>query len=304
MEAAKFLRATVPSTIEIRTDVRSDAAVWADPSEIHRVIMNLCTNAVLAMREDGGTLDVGLTGESVDEAAAVRLGVVPGEFVRLRVRDDGSGMDPRVREHIFEPFFTTRPKGSGTGMGLAVVHGIVHSLRGAIEIDSTLGAGTTFDIHMPVAKQGAPAAAKFARRIRPGTGRVLVVDDDQLVLDSVTAMLRELGYQARPETSSAAALATFEADPLGFDLVLTDMTMPGMNGDVLVGRLVHIRPDLPIVLTSGYAEGREHGCPVRHPAVTYLAKPIYLETLSEVVRKVLGGTHGEAKIGVEGLAHE
>jgi len=278
----------VPSTIEIRTDVRSGSGVIADASEIHRVVMNLSTNAVLAMNGQGGVLDIGLADVDVDDAYAARLGGVrPGKFVRLRLRDSGCGIDPRILEHIFDPFFTTRTKGTGTGMGLAVVHGIITSLHGAILVESAPGAGTTFDIFVPVAETSTSAPPASARAILTGTERVLVVDDDRLVLDSVVAMLSQLGYQVQAQTNAAAALAAFESDPQAFDLVLTDMTMPGMTGDVLAERLKRCRPDIPVILTSGFNDERNQGDAMVQAVDGYLAKPIFLETLSEVVRGTL-----------------
>jgi PAS domain S-box-containing protein len=289
-EASKFLRATVPTTIEIRTDVRSTSRIVADPTEIHRTIINLSMNAILAMNERAGLLEIGLVDVEVDARFAQRFPrVTPGRFARLRVRDSGVGMSREVLNHIFEPFFTTREPGKGTGMGLAVVHGIVTSLRGAIDVASEPGKGTTFDIYLPVTGIAVPDAVA-EEEIRPGTERVLVVDDDPLVLESIVDMLSELGYQARSETSGAAAQAAFEADPRAFDLVITDMTMPGMTGDVLAERLKACRPDIPIILCSGYTQEQMPGGIRVQGIDEYLMKPVFMDRLSQLMRKTLDGS--------------
>jgi PAS domain S-box-containing protein len=287
-EASKFLRATVPATIEIRTDVQSTAMVLADPTELHRTVINLCTNAALAMNERGGVLEIGLAEVDVDASFAERfLAVTPGRCLRLRVRDTGHGMRREVLDRIFEPFFTTREMGSGTGMGLSVVHGIVTNLHGAITVESAPGKGTTFEIYLPVTRVAVPDAVAPPEEIRQGTERVLLVDDDPLVLETVAEILRELGYQVRPETSGAAAQAAFEADPQAFDLVITDMTMPGIAGGALAGWLKARRPDIPVILCSGYAEEQlPEGYQVKG-IDEFLMKPLFIGPLSGAVRRVL-----------------
>ena len=287
-EAMKLLRATVPTTIEIRTDVRSTAMVLADPTEVHRSIVNLCTNAIVAMDGRGGVLEVGLADVDVDAPLAQRLlGTTPGSFVRLRIHDTGHGMSPEVLERIFEPFFTTREPGKGTGMGLAVVHGIVTSLHGAITVTSEPGEGTTFEIYLPVAPSASQDGVVPLEEIRRGTERVLVVDDEPLVLETVGDMLHLLGYQVRSETSGAEALAAFEADPRAFDLVITDMTMPGMTGDVLAERLKGCRPDIPVILCSGYTEEQIPAGTRLQGIDEFLMKPLFIGPLSQVLRQVL-----------------
>ncbi len=287
-EASKFLRATVPSTIEIRMDVQSTSVVLADPTEIHRIIVNLCTNAALAMHEQGGVLEIGLADVDVDSSLAQQFpGVAAGRFLRLRVRDTGHGMSREVVEHVFEPFFTTRDVGKGVGLGLAVVHGIVTSLHGAITVQSAPGKGTTFEVYLPVAEIAVPDEVPPLEGVCRGTERVLVVDDDPLVLEVATDMLQELGFAVRSETRAAAALAVFEADPQAFDLVLTDMTMPGMTGDVLAERLKRCRPDIPVILCSGYTEEQIPERTRMQGIDEFLMKPLFMGPLSQLVRKVL-----------------
>ena len=287
-EAAKFLRATVPTTIEIRTDVQSTSLILADPTEIHRTVMNLCTNAIVAMNGREGILEIGLADVDVDSSFAQRfLGMTPGGFLRLWVRDTGHGMSREVLERIFEPFFTTREIGSGTGLGLAVAHGVVTRLHGAITVKSEPGAGTTFEIYLPVTDKAVPVALVPSQEIHRGAERVLLVDDDPLVLETVAEMLHELGYQVRSETSGAAAQATFEVDPQAFDLVITDMTMPGMTGDVLAERLKGCRPDIPVILCSGYTEEQILEGTGAQWIDEFLMKPHFLGPLSQLMRKVL-----------------
>ena len=287
-EAMKFLRATVPTTIEIWTDVQSDAVVLADPTEIHRIIVNLCTNAALAMDDHGGFLEVGLAEVDLDASFAARhAGVVPGRFLRLKVRDTGCGMTREVMARVFEPFFTTREPGKGTGMGLAVVHGIVKRCSGAIVVESEPGAGTTFEVYLPIVQQDLPAPATEADDTPGGTERVLVVDDEPLVAETVADMLRTLGYDVRYRTNGLEALAAFAAHPETVDVVITDMTMPGMTGEVLAQRLKGIRPDLPVILCTGYSERMS---PERAKALgidEFVMKPVLLPDLASLMRKVL-----------------
>jgi PAS domain S-box-containing protein len=287
-EVSKFLRATVPATIEIRTDVQSTALVLADPTELHRTIVNLCTNAALAMNERGGLLEIGLADVDLDSSFAERFpAVTPGRCLRLRVRDTGHGMSREVLDRIFEPFFTTREMGKGTGMGLSVVHGIVTSLHGAITVESAPGEGAVFEIYLPVTQVAVPNAVAPSEEIRWGTERVLLVDDDPLVLGTVADMLRELGYQVRSEASGAAAQTAFKTDPQAFDLVITDMTMPGMAGDVLAEWLKSCRPDIPIILCSGYTEEQMPKGTTVQGIDEFLLKPLFLGPLSGAVRRVL-----------------
>jgi PAS domain S-box-containing protein len=290
-EVAKFLRATVPATIEIRTDVQSTSQVLADPADIHRIIVNLCTNAALAMGDRPGLLEIGLKDAEVDLPFAQRFpGLAPGRFLRLRVSDTGHGMGPEVVQRIFEPFFTTREVGRGTGMGLAVVHGIVTSLHGAITVETEVGRGTTFEIHLPAARMTVPEAPARSEETRGGgTERVLVVDDDALVLDTMVDMLRELGYRVQSVASGAAAQAAFEADPQAFDLVITDMTMPGIAGGALAGWLKDRRPDLPVILCSGYTEEQMPDSTAARGIDEFLTKPVFMGPLAQLLRKVLDG---------------
>ncbi len=287
-EALKLLRASIPTTVEIRSDLASDGTVMADPGEIHRILVNLCTNSYLAMRERGGLLTIGLREISLDDGfCAGHPGVRPGRFMRLTVADTGHGMPPEVMARIFDPYFTTRAGEGGTGMGLAVVHGIVSKRGGAITVESEPGRGATFDIYLPLAA-GETAMDKDALKVPlQGTGRILVVDDDLQISELMERQLTILGYQVKAFTGSPAALAAFEKEPDAFDLVITDMTMPGMTGDLLMFRLRAIRPDIPVVLCTAYSEWMP---PEKARALgvdEFVAKPYALADLSRVIRRLI-----------------
>ena len=287
-EATRFLRSTIPATVEVRTDIRSNATVQADPTEIHRVVVNLCTNAALAMQDQGGLLELRLEETDLDGSfTAQHPGVSPGRFVRLTVRDTGQGIPREVQSHIFEPFFTTRERGKGSGMGLAVVHGIVTRCRGAIAVRSAPGQGAAFEVYLPALEAEAPADDPGPRPLATGTERVLVVDDEPSVAATLVDQLGAMGYRATACPNGPEALAEFMADPGAIDLVVTDMTMPGMTGTALAQRLKHVRPDLPVLLCTGYSEiitpetAREQGID------EFAMKPVGMPELSELVRKAL-----------------
>jgi PAS domain S-box-containing protein len=287
-EAMKLLRPSIPGTIEIRTQVRTQAVVLADPGAIHRVLVNLCTNAAIAMRERGGLLEIALDDLDPDaDVAARHPGLPPGRCLRLRVRDTGCGMSREVMARIFEPFYTTRPQGEGTGMGLAVVHGIVTRCRGAIGVESEPGQGTVFEILLPAVASKPAESRSVAEALVTGSERVFVVDDEPLLLETMGTMLGMLGYVVRTFGRGAEALAAFEADPAAVDLVLTDRTMPGLTGEQLARRLKQARPDLPVVLCSGYAGAAPAGTAQTACIDAFAMKPVTMEQLARLVREAL-----------------
>ena len=239
----------LPSTIEIRCDLSEPCTVMADPAQIHQVVMNLCSNAAHAMEKSGGVIEVSLVRVPAEEAAAASgQDIVPGSYAKLSVRDTGHGISPEVMEHIFDPYFTTKEMGRGTGLGLAVAHGVVKSHGGSITCSSVSGGATTFDVFLPaIASRGDGAPAGKPDHVPTGTERILFVDDDPVLAALAAEILGELGYRAVAKTSSTEALSLFSKDPAGFDLVITDMTMPGMTGDMLASELMRIRRDVPII---------------------------------------------------------
>ena len=288
-EAARLVNGTLPAEVVLRETARGDALVLADPSQLHQVIVNLCTNAALAMRGTGGTLDLEVEEVDVDETmTAVCPPLSPGPHACLTVRDTGCGMTPEVMARIFEPFFTTRPQGEGTGMGLAVVHGIVADHGGAIAVESELGRGSTFRVLLPVVP-APPAAAAEMPAPPPAAARaerVLFVDDDAVQVEVGREMLTELGYRFTGATSGPEALELVRRDPRAFDVVMTDALMPGMSGDSLAAELAAVRADLPILLCSGYGD---RAASEKHPPSVrgFLPKPYSLEVLAEALRRAL-----------------
>jgi PAS domain S-box-containing protein len=291
-ESIKLLRASIPATAEFATSLATDApAVLADATQINQILLNLGTNAWHAMRDRPGRIGFTLERCAVDaEGAAAHPRLRPGIYARVSVSDTGCGMDPATLRRIFEPFFTTKPPGEGTGLGLAVVHGIMESHDGAVTGSSRPGAGTMFQLYFP-AYAGEVAAAEPAPGPEPaGRGeRILLVDDEELLVGLGEAALRELGYAVESVTRPAAALEWVRADPARFALVLTDQTMPGMTGLDLAGELQKIRPDLPVILMTGYSGSL---APERLAAAgirRLLLKPPTLHALAAAVRAGLDG---------------
>ncbi len=292
-EVVKLLHATLPAAIELGTALAGDVpSVLADPTQIHQILMNLCTNAWHAMDDGRGRIDIKIDSVVLGESAVRTHGdLQPGRYAHLSVQDNGKGMDAATLERIFEPFFTTKAVGVGTGLGLSVVHGIMRGYQGAITVNSQLGGGTTFHLYFPAADSAAgSAAAEKAPAAPPLRGRgqhVLYIDDDNSLVLLVTRMLQRSGYRVTGYTESAYALQAVRADPRRFDLIVTDYNMPGMSGLDVAREVSRIRPDLPVVVTSGYItdELRERapGAGVRQ----LVYKPDSAEQLCEIVRSLL-----------------
>ncbi len=288
-ETLKFLRASLPVTIEIREDFPvSTSTIVADPTHIHQVIMNLCSNAAYAMKEKGGILAIRLAEVELDDDAELDFkGLRRGRYLRLSVTDTGCGIPKEIINRIFDPFFTTKERGEGTGMGLSVVHGIVHDMGGAISVYSDPGRGTTFNILLPLYEGMTVEAHALNTLVKAGRGRILFVDDEEGVIVSGRGILEQLGYEITSTTSPLKALELFTSDPNVFDLVLTDLTMPKMTGLELSEKLLKIRPDIPIVLCTGFGQGispeRIRDIGIREMVM----KPMVASELSEAVYKAL-----------------
>jgi PAS domain S-box-containing protein len=288
-EAVKLLRASLPSTIHLRQAMNSQAYILGDPTQIQQVVMNLCTNAYHAMREEGGELEVGLADVCVGNARPAELkAVTPGQYLKLSVRDTGRGIDPAFIHRIFDPYFTTKEKTKGTGLGLAVVHGIVKSHKGAIQVSSRLGAGTTFDVYFPIADAAAGKTVLVQEAAAAGgCERILFVDDEPDIEELGRRLLGSLGYGVATCPDGGAALDLFGADPARFDLVITDMTMPGMTGDRLAVEMMRIRPGLPVILCTGFNElinmDRVKEIGIR----ALMMKPFLKNEVAKVIREVL-----------------
>jgi PAS domain S-box-containing protein len=287
-EALKLLRASLPATIKMRHFIKSNLSVLTDPTNIHQVLMNLCTNASFAMQEKGGVLEVSLNDVDLDaDFARQHPGVKPGKFTNLTVRDTGCGMTTEVAERIFDPFYTTKKVGEGTGMGLSVVHGIVKSHGGTIIVESTPGKGSVFSVFLPAVETEEAGQANQAQLIITGSERILFVDDEDFLVDIGKRMLERLGYRVTAKTSSLGAFELFRQSPDEFDLVITDMTMPDMTGDVLARKLIAIRPDIPIIVCTGYSE-RINPDIVKEIGIKELAmKPVVMKDIAQLIKRVL-----------------
>ena len=288
-EAVKFIRATIPATIEIKTRIDDKSgAVLANSVELHQIIMNLCTNAQHAIGEQAGLLEVAVQNTEIDLSQKNDLiDLEIGSYVRISVKDTGNGMTRDVMKKIFDPYFTTKKKGVGTGLGLAVVHGIVKKYGGTIKVESELGKGTTFHIYLPKANIAAPIKAEKPKPLMGGSERILFVDDEKMLVEIGQQALQRLGYDVVSRTSPIEALELFKAKPDFFDLVITDKTMPGMTGDGLAKELMSIRPSLPVVICTGYSQTVDQERAKQMGIKAFVMKPILINELAAAVRKAL-----------------
>lgn len=288
-EVLKLLRATIPSTIEIRQSINTTSdTVMADPTRIHQLVMNLCTNAAHAMEVSGGSLLLGLDAIEITEDLVKQYpDLNSGPYIRLMVRDTGAGIEPEIIEKIFDPFFTTKKDGKGTGLGLAVVHGIVKSYGGKIYVNSDRN-GTLFNILLPRVIDASVGEEKNVPATPPtGTEHILFVDDEDCLVDIGTKILTNLGYQVTTTTSSVEALKIFTDAPDDFDILITDMTMPKMTGDQLAKKILAIRPEIPIILCSGFSESMSPDRSLSMGIRTFLRKPVPMRELAATIRNVL-----------------
>jgi PAS domain S-box-containing protein len=288
-EALRFLRATVSQNIELRENIDVESGmILGDPTQIHQVLMNLCSNAAYAMREKGGMLEVSLTAVEVDaHMLAKHLDLKPGPYLKLTVSDTGHGMGQDVIKRIFDPFFTTKKTGEGTGMGLAVVHGIVKRHEGTIITYSEVGKGSTFNIFFPRVEGDPKSEAVDLGAIPMGTERILFVDDEEVQVRSGRRLLERLGYSVIAAIDGHEALEVFRSEPEAFDLVITDQSMPRLTGIKLAEKMMRIRPDIPVILCTGFSEGID-GEKARATGIReFMMKPFSVRQLAETIRRVL-----------------
>ncbi|WP_457574526.1 hybrid sensor histidine kinase/response regulator [Desulfolithobacter sp.] len=281
-ESLKLLRASLPATIRINKMIKApDAKVLASPVQIQQIIMNLCTNAFHSMGEDGGQLDIILETITLEENETTN-------WVRLVIRDTGCGIEKEILNRIFDPFFTTKEPGQGTGMGLSVVHGIVHDLGGTIKVESTPGNGSVFTVLLPATGQGPePDLMETEEPLPRGNEHILIVDDERDICTTYRMMLGHLGYQVTDLCNPEEALERLRKDPDAFDLVITDQTMPEMTGMMLLHEIRAINPDLPVILCTGYSEQVDEPRAREAGARGLLMKPIDLQAMARTVRRVL-----------------
>jgi PAS domain S-box-containing protein len=288
-ESLRMLRVILPSSIKIRQISLANGSVLADTTQIHQVMMNLCSNASHAMGEVGGVLEVAMERVVIGEASDSAIDLAPGSYLKLSVSDTGKGMKPEVLERMFDPYFTTKEKGQGTGLGLSVVLGIVKSHGGVITCSSVPGMGTTFDIYFPEIEPLEEAASETPEEqaLPIGTERILLVDDEEILARVAKERLEYLGYRVTAKTDSLEALELFRQAPDSFDLVVSDIVMPNLTGDRLAQELLNIRRDIPIILCTGYSEHLTEERAKELGVCGFIMKPFEISHFARIVRKVL-----------------
>jgi CheY-like chemotaxis protein len=285
-EVLKLIRSSIPTTIEIRQKINSNALIMGTPTQIHQIMMNLCTNAAHAMGKTGGTLSVDLLEINIANSHC-SMNLPQGNYLELSVTDTGCGIAPNIITTVFDPYFTTKNLGEGTGMGLSVVQGIVEKYGGRITVESQLDKGSTFRVYLPIHEATAEAIQPSKIRLPACHERILIVDDEIAIVKISCLILEQLGYRVTPQTSSIEALRLFRKAPGDFDLVITDMTMPNMTGDQMAEQMLHIRHDLPVILCTGYSKHTNEEMALKIGIRAFIYKPIKKNDLAAIVRKVL-----------------
>jgi len=289
--AITFLRASLPSTIQFNKSIQNDClSIVGHPTHIHQIMINLCNNAAQAMEFSGGCLSIKL--ENVFLTQPLRsqdLHILPGQYVRLSVSDTGQGIPKEIIDKVFNPFFTTKSVDKGSGMGLAVIHGIMKAHGGIIKIYSRINEGTTCECYFPPGNGKPEVEIKPVEKVKTGTETILFVDDDVHIVNLGEQILVKLGYRAITETNPEKALAYFKTDPDAVDLVITDMTMPEMTGDQFIEKLIEIKPHVKAIICSGYSSRMNEADAARLGAAAYLMKPFEISLLAETIRNILDG---------------
>ncbi len=290
-EALKLSRSTIPSNIEILEDIQHDCGlVLADPTQLHQVSMNLITNAYHAVEQNGGKISIQLKETELGSEDRAGLSIGSGQYALLTISDTGCGIDPALVDKIFDPYFTTKEQGKGTGLGLAVVHGIVNEHQGDIKIYSEVGKGSTLNVFLPLMEKTFEAeSVERVEKHKKGAERILLVDDEEAIANLGRQMLERLGYRVTSRVNSVEALEAFRANPDAFDLVITDMTMPNITGDQLANELISIRPDISIIICTGFSERMTQEKAKAMGIKGFLMKPVIKSELGQEVRKVLDG---------------
>jgi PAS domain S-box-containing protein len=290
-ETIKLLKSSIPSTIQFKTDIEKKCGyVIGDPTKIHQIVLNLCTNAYYAMKNEGGVLGIKLKKADITSSDVTsELKLKPGKYLCLTVSDNGCGISEENKDRVFDPYFTTKLRGEGTGLGLSVVHGIVKLLKGYIKFQSDPGKGTVFSVYLPrtSGKINFHKLDNKKKEIIGGSERLLIVDDEDYVLDFEADALKSLGYEVDAFSSSQEALAAFKRQSDNYDLVITDMTMPHMTGDQLAQKIIHIRPDIPILLCTGFSEIMDEQKARALGIRGYISKPVKFSQFADMVRKSL-----------------
>lgn len=291
-DALKFLRSMIPATIDIKPQIVStDEAILGEPTQISQVIMNLCNNASQEMEETGGSITVGVETVHLDGTQAAKHNELkPGQYLKIWVKDTGGGIPPDNIDKIFDPYFTTKAAGKGSGMGLAVVHGIIKSHNGAVSVDSTPGKGTTFNVLLPLIDDKPSAKSEKSVELPRGDASILLVDDEIALAQMTTKLLQRLGYKVEMCNRPNQALDIFGTNPDRFDLVITDMTMPEMSGVTLSKKLMEIRPEIPIIISTGHSSLIDEEKAEKLGIAAYVMKPVDKGHLARTICKVLDKT--------------
>jgi CheY-like chemotaxis protein len=292
-ESIKMLRASLPATIVIKTDIgRNVGNISADPTQLHQIMMNLCTNAFHAMESSGGILKISLRNTVLARGDSGLLpNMVPGNYLHLSIEDSGIGMAPEVRKKIFDPFFTTKEVGKGTGLGLSMVYGIIQGYGGSIHCHSTQGKGTIFDMFLPTVDESAGQEVDLVAAAPQGSERILLVDDEEILAEMGKKKLQRLGYQVTARTKSVEALAAFLEQPDSFDMVITDQTMAELTGVDLARQILKKRPDMPIILCTGYSSLISAEMAADLGIRGFIMKPLVKNELAELIRKLFDEKH-------------
>ena len=288
-EVLKLMRSSIPTTIEIKENIASSAMVLAEPSHMHQVIMNLCTNAYHAMREKGGVLTVALNEIEISEHNMDDTNLIPGRYLKLKVKDTGHGMDKETLEKAFDLYFTTKKVGKGTGFGLSLVQAIVEEHDGYVKAHSVPGQGASFYVYLPMVgeKIDPHTLEQGEEPLIGGSERIMVVDDDESIRMATREFLEDCGYQVSSFQNGVQAFQEFKKDPYRFDLIITDMNMPQMAGDELSGKILKIRKNLPIILCTGYSENITEVKAIEIGIAKYVQKPVLNQKLAFLIREVL-----------------
>jgi PAS domain S-box-containing protein len=291
VEVLKLIRSSIPATIEIKQKIESNSLILGNPTQVHQILMNLCTNASHAMEKDGGILQVNIKDIIIDNTSnSIYSDLMAGDYIEIMVSDTGAGISPDMIESIFEPYFTTKGQGEGTGLGLAVIHGIVESYEGMITVESELGKGAVFKIILPITQKRNQNFNYKAEELASGMEHILFVDDEALIAKMGAMNLERLGYEVTSRTSSVEALELFRSRSDDFDLIITDMTMPNLTGDKLSVELMRIRPDIPVILCTGYSNIISKEKAEKIGIKAFIHKPIAKTELAKTVRNILDET--------------
>jgi len=287
-EVVNLMRSSLPSTIEIIQNIEAeDSLICADSTQIYQILVNLCTNSYHAIKNTKGVLEISLVTADMSDTA-ICTEIKPDDYVKITVKDNGCGMEKNIMDRIFEPYFTTKVIGEGTGLGLSVVHGIVERHNGYIKVHSEPGKGTVFYIFLPKIKTDFSEQKEISKELPGGNEHIFIIDDEEHLIKVMKMFLNKLGYKATSAKNSREALEIFRKEPELFDLIITDKTMPFITGIELSKEIINIRPDIPIILCTGFEDISDNEFLKSSVIKKILIKPVVLSVLAEAIREVLG----------------